>query len=182
MKSILSATVCAAVLASAIPAMAASDDAAMPPMHHHHHMMHGKHGMMKNGAMSGDAETAKLNEQSLQNAKAGVMPASGASSGNGMTPATDGAMAAPGTGMAAPGTGMAAPNSGAMAAPGTGMAAPSSGAMAAPAMSAPGSMPGAMSAPGTGVSTPTSGAMGSGMSTNAPPMTSPPVAADPNNK
>jgi hypothetical protein len=115
MKSILSASICAAALAFALPAMAATDDA--KPMHHHHHKgMHGQHsGMHGKGGTRGDASTDALNEKSLAAARGGTD-----------APMAPGAMAAPGA-MSAPGA-MAAP--GAMSAPGA-MAAP--GAMSAPA-------------------------------------------------
>lgn len=131
MKSILSASICAAALALALPAMAATDDAT--PMHHHHHKMgmHGKHaGMHGKGGMRGDASTDALNEKSLAAARGGT----DASMAPGAAPAA-GAMAAPGA-MSAPGA-MAAP--GAMSAPASGTSAetmPSNapaGAMAAPA-------------------------------------------------
>lgn len=149
MKSILSATACAAVMAFAIPALAATDDTAMP---HHHHMMHGKHGMMKKGAMSGSAETEKLNEQSLQNAKSGVMPASSGTSATAAPTGTDTSTMTPGSGNMTPGT-MTPASGGAMAAPGTGMSTP-----------------------------PASGAMGTMTPGNAPPITTPPAAASSSDK
>ncbi len=141
MKSILRATICTAAMGLAVPAMAATDDAPM----HHHHRMHGKHGMMKKGATSGDAETAKLNDQSLQNAKAGMTPASSAAPS---TPgASSGAMSAP------PGNAMApASGSAPMTAPGTGMSAPSSGAMGTTAPNMPSAAP--ATTPATGTMTP----------------------------
>ena len=161
MNSILKATVCTAALAFAVPAMAQTDN--MAP-HHHHHAMHGKHAGMSKSMSSGDADTARLNDQSLANAKAGVMPASG--SGSGSMP---GATAAPGTGMTAPTTGAMGTSTpgGAMAAPGNSMSAQG---MGAPSSSMPG---GAMAAPSNGMSTPAapaSGAMGGATSTNAPAM------------
>ena len=157
MKSILSATVCAAAMAFAVPALAATDDA---PVHHHHHMMHGKHsGMMRKGSSGDNAETAKLNEQSLANAKGGVMPASSGSS------SSMGSMAPTGSGMSAPGSAMAPP-AGAMA-PSSSSMAPASG--------------GAMAAPGTGMTAPSSGAMGNSMPGNAPATTTP-DASTPNGK
>lgn len=73
MKSILSASVCAAVLALAIPAMAATDDA--KPMHHKMHKM-GKHMMGPHTKMkkAGDPSTDELNEKSLTAAKGGAAP------------------------------------------------------------------------------------------------------------
>ncbi len=168
MKSILSATVCAAALAVAIPALAATEDA---PMHHRHHM-HGKHsGMMRKGKSGGDAETAKLNEQSLANAKSGVMPASGSTSG--MAPNGSG-MAPTGSGMAPNGSGMSAPgNAMAPSGGGTGMSAPGTGMGPSSTSTAP-SASGAMAAPGTGMSAPASGAMGNAMPGNAPAATTTP--------
>ena len=164
MKSILSATAYAAAMAFAVPAMAAADDA---PMHHHHHMMHGKHsGMMKKGSSGDNAETAKLNEQSLANAKGGVMPASGSSSGMG--------------GMAPSGSGMSPPSSSGMSAPGGAMAPPAGGMAPSGSSMAPASG-GAMSAPGTGMAAPSSGAMGNTMPGNAPATTTPDASA-PNGK
>jgi hypothetical protein len=163
MKSILSATVCAAAMAFAIPAIAATDDA---PVHHHHHMMHGKHsGMMRKGSSGDNAETAKLNEQSLANAKGGVMPASSSSS-------TTSGMAPTGSGMAPTGSGMAPTGSG-MSAPGSAMAPSSSSTTPASG--------GAMAAPGTGMAAPSSGAMGNAMPGNAPATTTPDASA-PNGK
>ena len=149
MKFILRATICAAAMGLAVPAMAATDDAPM----HHHHKMHGKHGMMKKGATSGDAETAKLNDQSLQNAKAGMTPAS--SSAPSTPGASPGAMSAPpGNAMSAPPGNAMAPASGSapMTAPGTGMSAPSSGAMGTTAPNMPSAAP--ATAPATGTTTP----------------------------
>ncbi len=96
MKFTLSATATVAMLiaAPAIAQTATDSTGDKAPMHHHHHhmMMHGKHSMMSKS--TGDAEVEKLNEQSLQNAKAGAVPATSGTS----------SMAAPGTGMSAPTT------------------------------------------------------------------------------
>ena len=138
MKSIVRATICAAAIGLAVPAMAATDDAPM----HHHHKMHGKHGMMKKGMSGGDAETAKLNDQSLQNAKAGMTPASSS------TPSSAGAMSAP------PGNAMSGPSADKMSPPpGGAMSAPPGSAMSAPPGNTMAPAPGgaAMTAPGTGM-------------------------------
>ena len=87
MKSILSASVCAATLLLALPALAATDDA--KPMHHHHHM--GKHMGMKGKAGYGkakDATTESLNDRSLAAARGGSAP----------TTCSDSSATAPGTG------------------------------------------------------------------------------------
>ncbi len=71
MKSILSASVCAAVLAFAVPALA--DTSTSTSTHHHmakHHGMKGKKGM-KGGKMSGDAAVQDLNAKSLAAARSG---------------------------------------------------------------------------------------------------------------
>ena len=107
MKSILSASVCAAVLAFAVPAMAATDPSTTTPLAHHmskhHGMMKGKKGMK--GKMSGDAAVQDLNAKSLAAAKAGQPMEAGSGT---MSPASSsGAMPAPmapAAGMPATGT------------------------------------------------------------------------------
>ena len=92
MKSILSASVCAATLMLALPALAATDDA--KPMHHHHHHM-GKHmGMHGKGGYgkAKDATTESLNDRSLAAARSGTAPATG----------SDSSATAPGTGTMTP--------------------------------------------------------------------------------
>ncbi|WP_419729358.1 hypothetical protein [Lichenicola sp.] len=100
MKSILSASVCAATLLLALPALAATDDA--KPMHHHHMGKHmGKHTGMHGKAGYGkakDATTESLNDRSLAAARGGSAPSTG----------SDSSTTAPGTGssmapMSAPG-------------------------------------------------------------------------------
>nr|WP_321985433.1 hypothetical protein [uncultured Lichenicoccus sp.] len=127
MKFTISATAAVAMLVAA-PAIAAPGDAPTDatPMHHHHNhhmMMHGKHHMMSKG--SGDAEVEKLNEQSLQNAKAGAVPATS------------------GTSTTAPGTGMSMPTSASGA---TGAMTPGNAPGAAP-MNAPAATPDASTPP-----------------------------------
>ena len=97
--AIPAAAVCSAMLALTVPAFAQTADSQTGDKmavhhHHHHHMMHGKRGSMKEKSNGGDAETAKLNEQSLHNAQSN-MAAPGASN----------AMTAPGTGTAPPSSG-----------------------------------------------------------------------------
>jgi hypothetical protein len=169
MKSILSATVCAAAMAFAVPAMAAGDDAttATPTHHHHHHAMHGRHAGMRNQREhGGDAETARLNEQSLQNARGGAAPASGSAAGAGMT-SGGGAAGSSGTSMA-PAQGSGA--SGNMSAPPgsthNGMETGNDTAVPATTTATPPN--GSTTAPGTGMSAPSSGSMGNSMQNNAP--------------
>ncbi len=93
MKSILSASVCAAVLAFAVPALA--DTTTSTSTHHHmakHHGMKGKKGM-KGGKMSGDAAVQDLNAKSLAAARSG-QPLDVGSSSSAPAPAP----AAPATG------------------------------------------------------------------------------------
>lgn len=119
MTSMLRIGACTVALAFAAAAPAlAQDDTKKPAMHHHMHkgMMHKGHmgKMSKMGSKSeGDAAVAKLNEQSLQQAKEGAAPAGAMTpaSGGAMTPASGGAMA-PSSGGA-----MAPASSGSMAPP-----------------------------------------------------------------
>lgn len=106
MKSILSASVCAAVLALTVPAMAATGDA--KPMHHKMHKM-GKHVMGPHTKMkkAGDPSTDELNEKSLTAAKGGTASTgSEPAAAPAAAPATDTAPAVPSssgtTGTAAP--------------------------------------------------------------------------------
>ena len=105
MKSILSASVCAIVLASAVPAMAATDPSTTThPAHHmskHHGMMKGRKGMK--GKMSGDAAVQDLNAKSLAAAKAGQPMEAGSGA---MSPASSSgsALMAPATAMPPSGT------------------------------------------------------------------------------
>ncbi len=118
MTSMLRIGACTVALAfaAAMPALA-QDDTMKKPVHHMHHgMMHKGHmgKMSKMGSKSeGDAAVAKLNEQSLQQAKegaapAGAMPASGASmsggsmSGGSVPSASTGAMPSTSSGAMAP--------------------------------------------------------------------------------
>jgi hypothetical protein len=134
MKHTLRMTVCAAAVAFAIPALAQTTDAKpadetsgtsmSKPMHHHRHhgMMHRMHGkgMMHEGKMGGgDAETARLNAQSLQNARGSSMATSspgtsspGMSSPGMSSPAMTSGGSMPAGTMAPPagGTGMTAPS------------------------------------------------------------------------
>lgn len=133
MKSILSASVCAAALAFAVPALAATDS----PKHAHHHM--GKHGGtshgMSHGKMSGkggDSSTEQLNEKSLAAARGGSTTGTDASA--------PGAMSAPASGAMAPATGGMAPS---------GSMAPSTGVMTPPASGTTGTTT-PMNAPGGG--------------------------------
>ncbi len=102
MKSLLRTTVCAAAVALASPAFAQTTPATSAPatpMHHRHHvvMRHTRYGKMgvvrgKHAVRSaGDAETAKLNAESLQKAQ-GSQAASPAPAG---TSAPAGSMAPP---------------------------------------------------------------------------------------
>lgn len=100
MKSILSASICAAALAFAVPAMAADD---AKPMHHHHHMMKhsskmGPHTKMKK---AGDPSTDELNQKSLDAAKGGTDSSTPA-------PAAAGGAMAPAAPMATPSSGTTA--------------------------------------------------------------------------
>ena len=105
MKSILSASVCAAVLAFAVPALAATDPSTMtPPAHHHmskhHGMMKGKKGMK--AKLSGDAAVQDLNAKSLAAAKAGQpMEAGSGAMAPASTTGTTPAPMAPATGTSA---------------------------------------------------------------------------------
>ncbi len=84
MKSILSASVCVAALAFAVPAMAATGDSPKP-MHHHHHMS--KMGPKTHMKKAGDPTTAELNERSLNAARgSGSAPGASDSSATPMTP------------------------------------------------------------------------------------------------
>ena len=112
MKSILSASVCVAALAFALPAVAQTDaPKSDKPMHHHHHMM--KHDKMGHKGMhSGkavDASTDSLNEKSLEAARGGMAPA-GMSAPAGTTAPSDSMAPA---GAMAPASGGMAPASGA---------------------------------------------------------------------
>ncbi len=92
MKSILSASVCAALLTATVPALAAT----ATTTHHHMAKHHGGKKGMKS-AQSGDAAVQDLNSKSLAAARAGQPldvggPGSGAS-----TPTSSGAGTAPAT-------------------------------------------------------------------------------------
>ena len=144
MKSILSASLCTAVLAFAVPAMAQTDTS--KPMHHHRHhssRMDHMQGPKTKSKRAGDPTTEDLNAKSLAAARGGNAPTAGDNTTPMSTPSSS---TAPGTGMSAPsGSGMAAPS-------GSGMAAPSGSGMAAPS-----SMPatgGAPSSGSTGTTTP----------------------------
>lgn len=108
MKSILSASVCAAMLSLAVPAMAADETA--KPMHHHmHHMgkkssMMGPHTKMKK---AGDPTTDELNAKSLDAAKGGSSDAGAAAPA--AAPSTMSPPAAGTSSMSAPSTGTTAP-------------------------------------------------------------------------
>ena len=129
MKSILSASLCTAALAFAVPAMAQTDTS--KPMHHHrHHMSRMDHmqGPKTKSKRAGDPSTEDLNAKSLAAARGSSAPATGDST---MPMSTPSSSTAPGTGMAAPaGSNMAAPSSmppagGAPASGNTGMTTPS---------------------------------------------------------
>ena len=184
MKSILSATVCAAAMAFAVPAMAQNTDATTTPTHHHHrhHAMRGKHaGMRRQHENGGDAETARLNEQSLQNAKGGAAPAGGAA---GMTSGTatgsSGAGTGTGTGTGTVPSGPPTVNSTTVPPHSTNNGMATGNDTTAP-MQAPGMN--STTAPGTGMAAPSSGSMGSSMQNNAPnsvPSTTPAAPATTN--
>ncbi len=94
MKSILSASICAAVLAFTVPALADTGTSKSTSMHHHmakHRGMKGKKG----GKMSGDAAVQDLNAKSLAAARSGQPLDVGSSSS---APAAAPAPAAPATG------------------------------------------------------------------------------------
>ncbi len=96
MKSILSASICTAALAFALPAMAQTDTS--KPMHHHRHhssRMDHMQGPKTHSKRAGDPSTDELNAKSLAAARGGSAPATGDTS----TPSSS---TAPGTGMAAP--------------------------------------------------------------------------------
>ncbi len=104
MKSILSASICTAALAFAVPAMAQTTDTSKPPMHHHHHhssRMDHMQGPKTHSKRAGDPSTDELNAKSLAAARGGSTPASGDSTTPMSTPSSS---TAPGTGMAAPST------------------------------------------------------------------------------
>lgn len=110
MKSILSASVCVAALAFAVPAMAATTDT--PPKHMHHHHM-SKMGPKTHMKPAGDPTTAQLNERSLNAARGGssgsAAPATGDATTTPMTPpaaSTSTPMTQPSSGS----TGTTAPN------------------------------------------------------------------------
>ncbi len=113
MKSILSASLCTAALAFALPAMAQTDTS--KPMHKHHHMGRMSHmqGPKTKSKRAGDPSTDQLNAKSLAAARGG----SASSAGDSGTPTS-----MPSSTSTAPGTGMSAPSS--MPAAGS---APSSG-------------------------------------------------------
>ena len=100
MKSILSASVCAAVLAFAVPALADTSTSTPTTTHHHmakHHGMKGKM-MAKGGKMSGDAAVQDLNAKSLAAARSGQpLDVGGGSSAPASMPAPAQAMPATGT-------------------------------------------------------------------------------------
>ena len=84
MKSILSASLCTAALAFALPAMAQTDTS--KPAHKHHHMgrMNHMQGPKTKSKRAGDPTTDELNAKSLAAARGGSAPAASASP----TPAT----------------------------------------------------------------------------------------------
>ncbi len=100
MKSILSASLCTAALAFAVPAMAQTDTS--KPMHHHRHhssRMDHMQGPKTHSKRAGDPSTDELNAKSLAAARGG----SAAATGDNTTPmSTPSSSTAPGTGMAAP--------------------------------------------------------------------------------
>ena len=107
MKSILSASLCTAALAFALPAMAQTDagTSKTKPMHHmRHHSSRMDHmqGPKTHSKRAGDPSTDELNAKSLAAARGGSAPSAGDSS----TPAS-----APSSTSTAPGTGMSAPSS-----------------------------------------------------------------------
>ena len=110
MKSILSASLCVAALAFAVPAMAQTDTS--KPMHHHRHhssRMDHMQGPKTKSKRAGDPTTEDLNAKSLAAARGGNAPATGDST---MPMSTPSSSTAPGTGMSAPsGSGMATPSS-----------------------------------------------------------------------
>ncbi len=100
MKSILSASLCTAALAFAVPAMAQTDTS-KPMHHHHHHMSRMDHmqGPKTKSKRAGDPSTEELNAKSLAAARGGSTP----STGDNTTPmSSPSSSTAPGTGMAAP--------------------------------------------------------------------------------
>lgn len=102
MKSILSASVCVAALAFAVPAMAATTDS--PKHMHHHHMS--KMGPKTHMKKAGDPTTAELNERSLNAARgSGSAPAAGDTSASPMTPPASSG----GTSMTPPGSSSSMP-------------------------------------------------------------------------
>lgn len=120
MKSILSASLCTAALAFAVPAMAQTDTSKPMHMHHHHHhssRMDHMQGPKTRSKRAGDPSTEDLNAKSLAAARGGNASATGDNTTPMSTPSSS---TAPGTGMSAPsGSGMSAPS-------GSGMATPSS--------------------------------------------------------
>lgn len=110
MKSILSASLCTAALAFAVPAMAQTDTS--KPMHHHRHhssRMDHMQGPKTHSKRAGDPSTDELNAKSLAAARGGNAPAAGDNTTPMSTPSSS---TAPGTGMSAPsGPGMAPPSS-----------------------------------------------------------------------
>ena len=100
MKSILSASICAAALAFAVPAMAQTDTS--KPMHHHRHhssRMDHMQGPKTRSKRAGDPTTEDLNAKSLAAARGGSASATGDSTTPMGTPSSS---TAPGTGMSAP--------------------------------------------------------------------------------
>ncbi len=100
MKSILSASLCAAALAFAVPAMAQTDTS--KPMHHHRHhssRMDHMQGPKTHSKRAGDPSTDELNAKSLAAARGGNASATGDSTAPASMPSSS---TAPGTGMAAP--------------------------------------------------------------------------------
>ena len=97
MKSILSASVCVAALACAVPAFAADTTDTPKHMHHHHMSKMGSKTHMKK---AGDPSTAELNDKSLAAARGGSASTGGDASAPAAAPMTP-----PASGMMPPASG-----------------------------------------------------------------------------